>query len=188
MATITSAASGLYSDGSTWSGGTVPGQLDDVILAGGYRVTVTGENGEAKTLVIQNGILRISETNMVIGADCRVGANGQITRNGGTGALVVGGDFTMRPGDGACDPAVLEVGGRTQVRGRAVTVTTLTAGGPAVVLGGSVQNTDASGGNRLVAYGSQNLGGNTNVDFYLARGARALLMPSRRAVLTGMVG
>ncbi len=64
-------------------------------------------------------------------------------------------------------------------------VVTLSQVGLAV--GGSILGIDASGGERIVAYGSKDLGTNSNIDFYLARGKRAMMMLNRRAYQTGMV-
>lgn len=65
------------------------------------------------------------------------------------------------------------------------TALTLSQDGRAV--GGSFKDIDCSGGNRLVAYGSKDLGGNSNIAFYGARGNRAVMMMNRRAYQTGLV-
>lgn len=65
MATITSAASGLASAGSTWTGGIVPVEGDKVIIAAGHVVTLDGTftwGDDSVTQTIPNAAINVSGT------------------------------------------------------------------------------------------------------------------------------
>lgn len=185
MATRTSVATGVYSADGTWDG-VAPTSEDDVIIDGGYTVTLSGGAGAAASLFVKYGTLTISTQTLTVGGNCTVGANGAVTKLG-SATLNVGGDLNVLAGSGDfASGFAITVDGSVLIKGRSLRITYCRVRGRAEVLGGSIINTDASSDKRLVAYGSKNLGGNTHVDFYMARGRRRLLTLNRRTYQTGL--
>ncbi len=118
MATITSVATGIYSIGTTWSGGVAPGAGDDVIIDGGYQVTVAGAAAAAATLIVKSGTLVIGAQTVTVGGNCLVATAGRGTKIG-SATLVVGGNLEVRKGSGTFMVAsTLTVAGRTRIAGR----------------------------------------------------------------------
>jgi len=188
MATFTSIADGMYSVGTTWDQeGATPGAGDAVIIDGGYTVNLVAGAGAAASLLIKNGALRIFDQTSTVGGDCRIGTNGAITAGSTADTLVVGGDCIVESGAGPCAMDILTVTGRMEITGREIGPLTLTVSGQAVILGGTIIQLDASGGNQVVAYGSMNLGGNTNIIFQAARWRRVPLNTYRRGWVSGVV-
>ncbi len=66
MATITSVQSGNWSDGATWLGGVAPVPADDVVIAAGHTVMLTGDTNPQKALTI-NGKLDIGDFILTLG-------------------------------------------------------------------------------------------------------------------------
>src|ERR1041384_6555194 len=86
-ATITSAASGSWSTGSTWVGGVVPGSSDIAVIANGHTVTV-GAQVNIGSVTIQNGGIVQGNKALVISA-------------GGTFAINAGGTYIHNYGGGS---------------------------------------------------------------------------------------
>lgn len=93
-ATILSIQSGEWNNPSTWQGGIVPTGNDDVIIALGTTLTISGTNGSyvaiGKSLTI-NGALTYSSNRVVIGSSNPLG----IPSSGGNALLTVNGTLTI---------------------------------------------------------------------------------------------
>jgi hypothetical protein len=57
MATITSTQSGLWSEGATWVGGSVPANGDDVVIAAGHEVQVDSSVDHENDSIVLTGIV-----------------------------------------------------------------------------------------------------------------------------------
>jgi hypothetical protein len=108
-ATKTAVASGNWNTGSTWSGGTVPASGDDVVINGGYTVTINAAlaNNPYGSLIIGGeaaGTLNIypgatGSYTFTITNDVTVNSNGSFTTTNRTGTnyhtLNIGGNLTI---------------------------------------------------------------------------------------------
>jgi hypothetical protein len=185
MATYTSVGTGNWLDDATWSGSGTPGSGDHVIVLAGHTVNVAAPGGEAGSLLVDGGRILLPSQTLAVGGDCEIRAGGSITRVS-IGTLTIGGDCKMR-GNSNLQPSACTIARRLIVLGgRIFGSMTLAVSGTAELLDCAVMGTNASGGNRILAYGSKDLGSNINVAFYLARNRRAVSMLSRRAFQTGM--
>jgi hypothetical protein len=126
---ITSIASGNWTDGTTWSTGSAPASLDNVTIADGHTITITGTTNICNALSVGqgvSGILRFGTTSAtlttvqgvtvtsggIFDAGSASGANLNHTLNiggssataMGTGSLTVNGTFDMYIGssNGKC--------------------------------------------------------------------------------------
>ena len=93
-ATITSAGTGNWSDGTKWVGGVAPGSGDDVIIASGHTITVNGTYS-CNTLVINaagasNGITISSSNSLNVGAGAGSVTMNAVTTNSVSSTLAVG--------------------------------------------------------------------------------------------------
>lgn len=105
-AVVTSATGGLWSDGSTWSGGSAPGAMDDVIIASGHTVTNSGVEFVTINSLVVSGVLThednsAAETHKIcldVAGDVTVSQAGVMT------ADYLGYDGTKGPGVGINEP------------------------------------------------------------------------------------
>ncbi len=89
-ATVTSAAHGNWSDGSTWVGGSVPASGDDIVIA--HNVTLTASDDRSansvtvnagKTLTL-NSVLTVATTSSTVGGGkININASGSYTQTAG---------------------------------------------------------------------------------------------------------
>ena len=108
MATITSAQSGPWSAGSTWSDGSAPGPGDDIIIAAGHTVTLDADFTSEKSLTVSGrlNLAAILQTGNGTGKDCVFKLNPGATIEITTGHSWVFGNGTYQckgtTGDFAC--------------------------------------------------------------------------------------
>ncbi|MDD5571284.1 MAG: T9SS type A sorting domain-containing protein [Bacteroidales bacterium] len=94
-ATITSKATGNWSATSTWVGDVVPAIADDVVINGGYTVTVDGSYS-CNSLTLNNG----AGVALIINSLCSLTVSGNVGYTNGiatitnNGTLSIGGTFT----------------------------------------------------------------------------------------------
>lgn len=182
MATRTSVANGLYSADGTWDG-VAPTSSEDVIIK--HTVSVVGAAGAALSLLVESGTLTLASQTLTVTNNCYIGSAGAVTKIA-AGTLAIGGDLHVEAGDGGFSPHVLTVTGQLHIVGRDCTIPTIAVSGLALIVGGTVGGVDASSGNQLIAYGSVNCCGNTNVVFQQARGRRVSLNTHRRGWVSGV--
>ena len=129
------AVSGSFTNPADWSGGVVPGALDDAILdAAGSAFTVTSGADEtvASVQLAANATLRLSAGTFNATSGTGVGANAGVIIVGQGAAFAVGGTFD--------NSGTIAIGGR---RGRAILApdgNVVLSGGGRIILGGSVHN------------------------------------------------
>lgn len=100
MATITSAQTGLFSEGTTWVGGVKPSAVDDFVIAGTHTVTIdapetnlggvvsaTGTLINNSTLTLNGGLTLTGEYTTGPGSVTTFNGNFDITYGGDTGVL-----------------------------------------------------------------------------------------------------
>ena len=89
-ATVTSAAHGNWSDGSTWVGGSVPASGDDIVIA--HNVTLTAsDNRSANTVTVNagktltlNAVLTVATTSSTVGGGkININSTGSYTQTAG---------------------------------------------------------------------------------------------------------
>lgn len=193
MATYVSAADGYWDAAATWTPQVVPVAGDVVTLLHSVR-NGNAVNNACKDLTIESGgeLYMYRDKIVAVSGDLILRRGGSLRTR--TGDIMVGGNFRAFTGAeiystlGTTTLAVVGIFkllGMTVFVDNGLLVVTLSQVGLAV--GGSILGIDASGGERIVAYGSKDLGTNSNIDFYLARGKRAMMMLNRRAYQTGMV-
>mgnify|MGYP000341886143 CR=1 FL=1 len=84
MATVTSAQSGLWSSGSTWSGGSVPVDGDDVVISAGHEVQVdSGCDHEGSSITLTGIVIQGGATpGMLFWKDDSTNGTGNIRSSG----------------------------------------------------------------------------------------------------------
>lgn len=88
-----STATGYWSNGSTWLGGTKPGNTDKVTIAASTKVTLDNEDGTSHLTINQNGEFDNGATRLIIAASGKITNNGTFT--GSTGNVYFNGVGTV---------------------------------------------------------------------------------------------
>ena len=186
MATYISNQVDGWSTEAMWTPNGRPVSGDSVTLIHTVLIN-TADEAAGRIIVSDGGAINFVSYDYALAVDDDVIITGSGTLTGVNGALTVGGRFAAYQGSGLLTIATSwTIVGNFSAVGRRLSLGPLTVSGQAVVVGGSVTDIDASGGNRLAAYGSADGGGNTNVHFCTARGKRAMLLLNRRAYQTGL--
>jgi len=188
---------GYWNTDAHWTPAGKPVAGDIVTIKLGDKITVIFASQAAAQLTITGELVFRGNYDLTISGDSIVSPGGLVDYYYGTTASVWttnrlllprGASYTIAHASSWVVAQQLKLQGVSLASSDAVQTPTLTLGKPGLALGGSFCGIDCSSGNRMVAYGSKNLGNNTNVDFYLARGKRAVSMLNRRAMLTGLTG
>ncbi|MEN8121559.1 MAG: putative Ig domain-containing protein [Bacteroidota bacterium] len=114
--TFTSIANGKWGDASTWDqGNDKPGTGDDVIVTGGYRVTIANAAGRCRHLTIDAGNVLDVNNNGDMTVSGNLTVNGIVTRGGSKLFNVTGVDGDILSGTGYLDDINFIIEGNMQV-------------------------------------------------------------------------
>jgi len=159
MTTYTSIAEAPWPAEEAWSPVGVPGAEDHVIIQD-YKITVGFAPCVAGSLEVKSGQLYLNNQYLTVGGNCIFHPDAIVGYAGPTvdEGLNVGGDCYIRQSNNALAFGGLVVSGRLRGIAAKITNTVVTLSQPGLMVGGALFGVDASGGERVMAYGCDDNG------------------------------